>query len=110
MHALENSGSSDIGVYMCRKLLRDLAEGKTLVDTTKAMSDDGEKTLHSVCFDTTLNVPRLLDCEEDRKLMKEYGRKVYAIVTDADPLPSKDRQNIILARLDELDGGVREEA
>ena len=110
VHALENPGSSDIGVYMCRKLLRDLAEGKAPVDTTKVMSDDGEETLHSVCSDTTLNIPRLPDREEDRKLMKEYGRKVYTIVADADSLSSKDRRNFILARLHELDDGVHEEA
>ena len=110
VHALENPGSSDVGVYMCRKLLRDLAEGRAPADTAKGMSDDGEETLHSVCSDTTLNVSRLPDREEDRKLMKEFGRKVYAIVADADPLPSKERRNYILARLDEIDGGMREAA
>ena len=110
VHALENPGSSDIGVYMCRKLLRDLVEGKTPPDTTKGMSKDGEQTLHSFGSDTTLRVPRLPDREEDRKLMKEYGRKVYDIVADADPLPSKERRRYILVRLDELDGGMREAA
>ena len=74
------------------------------------MSDDCEKTLHTFGSDTTLHAPRLPDRDEDRRLMKDMGRKVYAIMADADPLPSKERRNYILARLDEIDGGMREAA
>ena len=38
------------------------------------------------------------------------GRKVYAIMADADALPSKQRRAYALARLDDLDGGVRQAA
>ena len=42
--------------------------------------------------------------------MKQMGRKVYAIMAEADALTSKDRRKFILARLDELDDGVRNAA
>ena len=66
--------------------------------------------LHSFVSDTTLRVPRLPDREAERRMMKLMGRKVFAIMADADALSSKQRRAYILARLDELDGGVRQAA
>ena len=43
-------------------------------------------------------------------MMKLMGRKVFAIMADADALSSKQRRAYILARLDDLDGGVRQAA
>ncbi len=110
VHAMENPGTSDIGVYRCRRLLRELVRGTAPEDTTKPMSEDGSETLHSFGSDTTLHVPKLADKGEDRKLMKEMGRKVYQILADADAKSSSERRAYILARLDELDGGQRQAA
>jgi nitrite reductase/ring-hydroxylating ferredoxin subunit len=105
VHALENPGRSDVGVYLCRKLLRDVINGRTPADPTRPQSADGRETLHAFGSDTTLRVPRAATVEADRALMKEMGRKVYAIVAEADPLASADRRPFILSRLDDLDGG-----
>jgi len=66
--------------------------------------------LHPFVSDTTLRVPRLLDRAAERRMMKLMGRKVFAIMADADALSSKQRPAYILARLDEPDVGVRQAA
>lgn len=42
VHALENPGTTDVGVYLCRRLLRDLVRGKTPADPTRPISADGK--------------------------------------------------------------------
>jgi phenylpropionate dioxygenase-like ring-hydroxylating dioxygenase large terminal subunit len=105
IHALENPGHSDVGVYQCRKLLRELVRGKTPADTTRAISAGGKDTLHMYAQDSVLRVPRAADKEADRKLMREVGQKVFAIVKEADDLPSSKRDAHVRSRLDDLDGG-----
>ena len=107
VHAMENPGTSDIGVYRCRRLLRQLVRGEAEEDSTRPMSADRTQTLHTYGSDTTLRVPRLADKNQDRKLMKEMGRKVYQVMADADAVSTAERRDYILARLDELDGGKR---
>ena len=110
VHGLENPGHSDVGVYMCRKFLREAMRGETPPDTSRGMSDDGEQALHSFAQDSTLRVPRHPDREEDRKVIKEMGRKVYQVMLEADAVPSREREAYILVRLDELDGGLLDAA
>ena len=43
-------------------------------------------------------------------MMNLMGRKVYAIMAEADALPSKQRRAYLLARLDGFEGGVRQAA
>ncbi len=104
VHALENPGQSDIGVYLCRKLLRSLVRGETPADTTRAISAGGKDTLNMYTQDSVLNVP-VQPGKDDAKLMKEYGRKVLAIMMETDELPSTQRDAHVRARLDDLDGG-----
>ena len=105
IHALENPGTSDRGVYLCRQLLRDLVRGKAGTDSTRPMSDDGGETLHAFGSDSTVRLKRLADRDADRQQIKEMGSKVFAIMADADAVPSQDRRAFIRGRLDELDGG-----
>jgi hypothetical protein len=55
--------TSDVRVYLCRKLLRDLVQGKTGEDPIRPMNDDGSETLHTVCSDTTVRLARLDDID-----------------------------------------------
>lgn len=105
VHALENPASSDVGVYMCRKLLRNLVQGKKKPSIDQEAGVVEEETLHSFASDTTLFVPELTDPQEDQKMMKEYGRKVFQIISDARLIESKKRRSYIRSRLDFLDGG-----
>ena len=104
VHALENPGQSDIGVYLCRKLLRGLVRGETLVDTTREISAGGKDTLNMYTQDSVLNVP-LQPGKDDAELLREYGRKVLAIMFETDELPSAQRDAHVRSRLDDLDGG-----
>ncbi|MFT5175009.1 MAG: hypothetical protein ACI8W7_003198 [Gammaproteobacteria bacterium] len=53
--------------------------------------------------DTTVRAPRLGDNDADRALMKDIGRKVYAIMADAQQQASKDRRGYILHCLEQMD-------
>ena len=109
IHALENPGYSDTGVYHLRKLLRELVRGKVPADTTRTIGEGGKDTLHIYTQDAVLNVPKRPDVD-DRELMRSFGRQVLEIMMEADSLPSDQRDAHVRARLDELDGGLREAA
>jgi hypothetical protein len=109
VHALENPGHSDMGVYLCRKLLRGLARGETPADTSRAISAGGKDTLHMYSQDSVLNVP-MQSGTDDAELMKGYGRQILAIMQEADELPSDKRDAYVRSRLDDLDGGYRQAA
>ena len=109
VHEAENPGISDRGVYLCRKLLRDLVRGNTGPDMARGMDGAGQ-TLQTFASDTTIQAARLQDNTADRKLMKDIGKKVFDIISDADACDTADRRNYILGRLDELDGPVRDAA
>ena len=109
VHSLENPGRSDIGVYMCRKLLRELVRGNTPADTSRDISAGGKDTLSMYTHDSVLNIPPQPG-QDDAEMMKSYGRQTLAIMIEADDLPSDKRDTHIRARLDDLDGGLLQAA
>src|SRR5207237_10400255 len=76
IHQLEHPGRSDVGVYMCRSLLRDALRGKTVPDPTRLLSEKTDDTLPRYTSDTVLEVPRLADRDADRELIQETANKV----------------------------------
>ena len=109
VHALENPGQCDIGVYMCRRLLRELVRGGTPADTSRAISTGGKDTLHMYTQDSVLNIP-MRPSRDDAELLRSVGRQVLAIMMEADDLPSGQRDAHVRSRLDNLDGGYRQAA
>lgn len=109
VHALENPGTSDRGVYMCRKQLREIVRGKAATDMSRYMDKPGQ-TLHTFASDTTVHAPRLDDKAADQELMKAVGRQVYDILADADGQDTEKRRDFILSRLNEIDGPIPEAA
>lgn len=105
VHALENPGHSDIGVYLCRKLLRDFVRGKTKPDPLHEKLRAEGKSLPIYAQDTVLSIKKRPPAE-DRKLILELGKKVLDIMRSADDLPSEQRDAHIRRRLDEIDGGL----
>lgn len=103
VHAVENPGRSDIGVYMCRKLLREGARGQLPADTTRAAAVAAGDTLPMYAQDSVLCVPKAAD---DRALMAKVGKQVLAILKEADALPSGERDAHVRRRLDDIDGGL----
>ncbi|MEX0872568.1 MAG: Rieske 2Fe-2S domain-containing protein [Aquisalimonadaceae bacterium] len=102
IHAREHPGKSDVGVYICRKLLRDavraVADGRPV-----GRSDlDSEDTLPMYTQDSVLTVRRQSG-QDDRELIMEMNRNVIAIMREADQHPSADRDTHVRRRLDELE-------
>lgn len=106
VHAAEHPGTSDAGVYLCRKLLRDTLRGKgqpnTLYDRLQAMG----KTLPLYAQDSVLHATELPRAE-DRKLILSLGKRVMEIMRGADELGDPaDRDAFVREQLDLLDGGL----
>lgn len=104
IHAQENPGSSDIGVYLCRKLLREMLRGKTgpnrLYDELTARG----KALPIYAQDTVLTA-RELPAAEDRRQILALGKTVFEIMRSADPLEAAERDAHVRRELDRIDGG-----
>ncbi|MBF5007322.1 Rieske 2Fe-2S domain-containing protein [Diaphorobacter caeni] len=108
VHGAENPGSSDIGVFMCRKLLRDMVRGKAPANALYDALTAAGKTLPLYSQDSVLDIPEL-SREEDRKLLLDIGKKVIAVMRSADALPSAaERDAHIRSQLDVID--AREES
>lgn len=107
IHALEHPGKSDIGVYMCRKLLRDAvrklapAVGEEAAPAPAANAD----TLPMYSQDSVLHIPADADTD-DRQLILKVGKQVLEIMKEADAYPPAQRDAHVRSRLDELDGVV----
>jgi hypothetical protein len=105
VHGLEHPGKSDVGVYMCRSLLRDAVRGKTAPDPTRALAEaGGTDTLLRYASDSVLRLSRLPDREKDRELVRKAAYQVLAIMKECEALPSSERRAHVLQRLDEIDG------
>jgi len=100
LHHLEHPGKSDVGVYLCRQLLRDAVRGKT--PPNPRLADDSVPVYTS---DTVLRIDRR-DEPEDRELLRQTARRVVDIMRECDEVPSGERQVHALRRLDEIDGGL----
>ena len=55
--------------------------------------------------DSVLRLPRR-EGPEDRELLVQTARRVVEIMRECDELPSAERNEHALKRLDELDGGL----
>ncbi|SAL87501.1 Rieske (2Fe-2S) domain-containing protein [Caballeronia arvi] len=110
VHGAENPGSSDVGVYLCRKLLRDMVRGKTAPNTEFARLTAEGKTLPLYSQDSVLDVPEL-SREEDRKQLLAIGKKVIAALRSADGLATAaERDAHIRQQLDQIDARDQVEA
>jgi len=106
VHALEHPGGSDVGVYLCRRLLREAVRGKT-PPLPKTSSPDHTVPFHAQ--DAVLTF-RQLPPDEDRKLILSLGKKVLEISRAAESVPASDRDAFIRRRLDRLDEAEQETA
>jgi nitrite reductase/ring-hydroxylating ferredoxin subunit len=109
IHALENPGASDVGVYMFRKLLREVVRGKTVPDAKQQKWLTEGESLPLYSQDTVLFAPTRASKEEDRKLILELGKKVINIMRAADDVQPAQRDAFVRAKLDEIDDGVGKE-
>jgi phenylpropionate dioxygenase-like ring-hydroxylating dioxygenase large terminal subunit len=108
-HRLEHPGRSDVGVYMCRNLLRQAVRGETPPDSTRAAARAAGDTLPAYSNDSVLNLPRVEGADDD-ELLLQTGQKVIALMKECDALPSAERKAHARRRLDDIDGGNFERA
>jgi phenylpropionate dioxygenase-like ring-hydroxylating dioxygenase large terminal subunit len=106
IHQLEHPGRSDVGVYMCRSLLRDALRGKTGPDPTGLLSKAGGDSLARYTSDTVVEVRKLADRDADRALIQERADQVLAVMKESETVASAERRKHVLYRLDEIDGGL----
>jgi hypothetical protein len=95
IHDLENPGTSDAGVFLYRKLLRNAVKGELTAWTSPT------PTLSCYAQDTVLDMPKTTASDSDALL--ELGRRVLAISQEADAVPRHERDAHIRKKLDELD-------
>lgn len=102
-HGLENLGTSDQGVVMLRRLIRDGI--RRLADTGVAIPQaaDADAAVGTYCHDTIHTVPERPD---DREARRAFGRLMYDTLIATAALPARERE----ARLREAcDGFVQAE-
>lgn len=98
IHALENPGTSDTGVYLCRKLLRECVDAKEQKEP--ARTPDSK---HTYAQDSVLCLRRQSDPKADQEAMKRVGQQVLSIMIEAEKVDSEKRDAFVRRRLDEID-------
>lgn len=102
-HGAEHPGVSDVGVYMCRKLLRNAVQDKTAPYALYQQLQEQGRTLPIYAQDSVLDIPELADKQADRKQLAAAGKQVLEIMRSADALPADQRDAHVRARLDGID-------
>jgi phenylpropionate dioxygenase-like ring-hydroxylating dioxygenase large terminal subunit len=109
IHALEHPMTSDRGVYMNRRIIRNAVRGKAPAATPEAMharANSGRPT-HCYTQNTLLDIPRRPTEEEDNKLLLSLGRSIVRITADADAYAGAERDAFIAARLEALEQSLQ---
>jgi nitrite reductase/ring-hydroxylating ferredoxin subunit len=78
IHALEHLASTDKGVIMLRRMIRDGIRDVTAGRDPKGVSRESVGVIRTLTQDTVLRIPREVDSAADRRLLRETGRKVVA--------------------------------
>ncbi|MDQ8031696.1 MAG: Rieske 2Fe-2S domain-containing protein [Bordetella sp.] len=102
-HGAEHPGLSDIGVYMCRKLLRSAAQGRTAPNRLYEQLSGSGQTLPIYAQDSTLHIPELADKQADRTRILDVSKQVFEAMRSADRLPANERDAHVRALLDSID-------
>ena len=78
VHALEHLGSTDKGVIMLRRILREGIRAVTRGEDPAGVSRGADAVIPTLCQDTVVRVPPPADPASDRALLREIGRRVAA--------------------------------
>jgi hypothetical protein len=105
VHALENAATSDLGVYIFRKLLRDAVRDRNPGGAPEKMHEraNGGLPTHSYTQNNVLAIARRPSEEEDEKMIKEIGPKLIAIAEAGDAYVGDERKTFIVGKLEELE-------
>jgi nitrite reductase/ring-hydroxylating ferredoxin subunit len=78
VHDLEHLASTDRGVIMLRKIVRDGIRAVEAGETPLGVALKPGETIATYCQDTVVRVPRAGTPDEDRALLRTIGRRVVA--------------------------------
>ena len=78
IHDLEHLASTDRGVIMLRKILREGIRAVEAGETPRGGAWKPGETIATFCQDTVVRVPRAGTPDEDRALLRAIGRRVVA--------------------------------
>lgn len=107
IHDLEHPGRSDVGVYMCRRMLHAAVAGKAPPDPVLAKTETGRAgSLSRYTSDTKLRIRRHTDKEKDREIIRKAAHRVFAAMKECDELSVEQRRPHILRRLDEIESNL----
>jgi len=76
IHALEHLASTDRGVLMLRKIVRDGIRAVAAGGDPRELLREPRPPITTYTQDTVLRIPAEADPEADRRLLRETGRKV----------------------------------
>ena len=86
VHALEHLGTTDRGVTLVRKLLREGIRALQRGEDPKRAVSSGGIAISTYCRNTVLRVPPAEIPEADRELLRNTGRKVAAALLSGQPV------------------------
>ena len=103
VHELEHLGTTDAGVVLHRRLLRQAVRGETPPNPHLAAGlGTPERPVPSYVYDTVLKVPPSPDTD-DRTLIAEVAQRVNDVVLAADDILGPDRQRVLAKRIQALE-------
>lgn len=105
IHALEHPTSGDVGVYMYRRILRDAVRGANVNAHPAMMHERARQDLpmHSYTQNTMLNLRRRATDEEDKRLIREVGRRIVKIMSMADAHLGEQRNSFVRDELETIE-------
>ena len=78
VHELEHLASTDRGVIMLRKIVRDGIRAVDAGETPRGLAGKPGETITTYCQDTVLRLPVRGSAEDDRAQLRQVGRRVVA--------------------------------
>lgn len=105
VHALENPLGGDRGVYLLRKLIRDAVRQKNPeADPARMHRRAAEgRAYPTYTNNTILRVPECKSKAEDERMILNLGRTIVDILSEADSMEGRKRDEFVKARLEGLE-------
>ena len=103
-------GTTDAGVVMMRRLLREILEGDVPTAWPKPAGSNGDKpkAQNILAQDSVINVNRRADADEDWDLLTKAGEEITEVVIEgSDRFDDDERVDWIVARIKEIEAKYR---
>ena len=108
---LEHPGSTDTGVMMMRRGLRNILEGDVPAAWPKPAGSDGDKPKPTKILsqDSVININKRSDADEDWAILGTVGEKITEVVIEgSDKFIGEERDDYIITRIKEIEATYRD--